>query len=52
MTWEIEITWQIKDDIVIVNEKDKFEHVSQTTPRNATTTTSPSHLNSLAFHYS
>lgn len=52
MTWEIEIIRQIKNDVVIVDKKDKFEHVLQTTKANATAIASPDYLNLSAFHRS
>ena len=42
--------WKIKDDILIVDKKDEFEHIPQTTSANATVTVTLGHLNSSAFH--
>ena len=51
MTWEIKIIQKIKDDVVIIDGKDKFEHLPQGTPAKAIAIAIPSHLNSSAFHY-
>ena len=50
MTWEIRITQKIKDDIVVVDRKNEFEHLLQITPARAKVTISPSHLDLSAFH--
>ena len=52
MTWKIGMTQQIKDDVVVIDGKDEFEHVAQTTPANATATASLGHLNLSAFYRS
>lgn len=44
------MTQQIKDNVVVINEKDEFKYVSQITPANAVEIASPGHLNLLTFH--
>ena len=44
------MTRKIKDDNIVVDGKDKFEHLSQATTATATATTSPGHLNFSAFY--
>ena len=44
------MTQKIKDDVVVVHEKDEFEYVLQTTLANTIAIISPGHLNSSVFH--
>lgn len=45
------MTRKIKDDIIVVNEKDEFEHLLQVTLAKAIATTSPGYLNLSTFHW-
>ena len=51
MTWEIKMTWMIKDYVIIVNGKDEFEHLPWATIVTAIVTASLGYLNSLVFYY-
>ncbi len=46
------MTWKIKYVVVVIDGKDEFEHVPQTTSVNAIVTARSGHLNSSAFHRS
>ncbi len=46
------MTWKIKYVVVVVDRKDKFEHIPQTTSANAIATARSGHLNLSAFHRS
>ncbi len=52
MTWEIGMTLKMKYVVIVVDGKNEFEHVPQTTSANATATACSSHVNSSAFHRS
>ena len=52
MTWEIGMTWKMKYVVVIIDRKDEFKYVPQTTSANATTIACSGYLNSSAFYYS
>ena len=52
MTWEIGMTWKMKYVVVVIDGKDEFEHVPQTTSANATAIAFSGYLNSSAFHRS
>ena len=49
MTWEIGIIQKMKDNIFVVDRKNKFEQILQVIPAKATAIASPGHLNSLVF---
>ena len=51
MTWEIRMTRKMKDDVIMVDGKDEFEHLPRVITATATAIVSPRHLSSSAFHY-